>query len=194
MGEPFRPQTPRQAIKAGVYLVPEDRKRTGLVIESPISENIVLADLQSVARRGLVSSSRIRARAEDQRRRLGIRAVDVSRSAAELSGGNQQKVVLAKWLSMQPRLIIFDEPTRGIDVGAKAEIYKLLNSLAAQGKAIVVISSELPEVLRLSHRIAVMCEGRLTGILPGGAGTSQEDIMRLATQRESAMQPVEAAA
>jgi ribose transport system ATP-binding protein len=99
-----------------------------------------------------------------------------------LSGGNQQKVVIAKWLLSDCDILIFDEPTRGIDVGAKSEIYKLLNELAAKGKAIIVISSELPEVLRLAHRIAVMCEGRLTGILPGGA--SQEDIMELATKRE----------
>ena len=99
-----------------------------------------------------------------------------------MSGGNQQKVVIAKWLLRDCDILIFDEPTRGIDVGAKAEIYRLLNDLAASGKAIIVISSELPEVLRLSHRIAVMCEGRLTGILPGGA--SQEQIMALATARE----------
>ena len=105
-----------------------------------------------------------------------------------LSGGNQQKVVIAKWLLRDCDILIFDEPTRGIDVGAKAEIYRLLQSLAEAGKAIIVISSELPEVLRLSHRIAVMCEGRLTGILPGGPGTSQQDIMRLATQRDPAPQ------
>ena len=102
-----------------------------------------------------------------------------------LSGGNQQKIVIAKWLERDCDILFFDEPTRGIDVGAKNEIYKLLNALAAQGRAIVMISSELPEILRMSHRIAVMCEGRLTGILPR-KGTTQEDIMRLATQRSSA--------
>src|SRR5690606_7981160 len=105
-----------------------------------------------------------------------------TQEARLLSGGNQQKVVIAKWLLRDCDVLIFDEPTRGIDVGAKSEIYKLLNALAAQGKAIIVISSELPEILRLAHRIAVMCEGRLTGILPGG--TSQEEIMRLATMRD----------
>ncbi|KKM00030.1 hypothetical protein LCGC14_1808490, partial [marine sediment metagenome] len=96
---------------------------------------------------------------------------------------------IAKWLLRDCDILIFDEPTRGIDIGAKSEIYRLLEDLAGQGRAIIVISSELPEVMRLSHRIAVMCEGRLTGILPGGRSTTQEDIMKLATQREAAKQP-----
>jgi ribose transport system ATP-binding protein len=120
---------------------------------------------------------------------LGIRTPSDSQEVRLLSGGNQQKVVIAKWLLRDCDILIFDEPTRGIDVGAKSEIYKLLKALAEQGRAVIVISSELPEILRLSHRIAVMCEGRLTGILPGGPGTTQEDIMRLATLREAAMAP-----
>jgi ribose transport system ATP-binding protein len=116
---------------------------------------------------------------------LAIRTPSDRQEVRLLSGGNQQKVVIAKWLLRDCDILIFDEPTRGIDVGAKAEIYRLLNDLAAAGKAIIVISSELPEVLRLSHRIAVMCEGRLTGILPGGPACSQQEIMRLATQRET---------
>src|SRR5690606_32368148 len=112
---------------------------------------------------------------------LAIKPPFDAQDARLLSGGNQQKVATPKWLLRDCDILIFDEPTRGIDVGAKAEIYRLLNALAAQGKAIIVISSELPEVLRLSHRIAVMCEGRLTGILPGGA--DQETIMALATER-----------
>ena len=122
--------------------------------------------------------------ARDYIERLRIRTPGDWQEVRLLSGGNQQKVVIAKWLLRDCDILIFDEPTRGIDVGAKAEIYRLLGDLAAGGKAIIVISSELPEVLRLSHRIAVMCEGRLTGILPGGA--SQEAIMELATQREGA--------
>ncbi len=117
--------------------------------------------------------------------RLGIRTPSDTQEVKLLSGGNQQKVVIAKWLLRNCDILIFDEPTRGIDVGAKSEIYQLLVELAKSGKAIIVISSELPEVMRLSHRIAVMCEGRLTGILPGGASTKQEDIMHLATLRES---------
>jgi ribose transport system ATP-binding protein len=103
---------------------------------------------------------------------------------AELSGGNQQKVVLAKWLNREPEILICDEPTRGIDVGAKSEIYKLLNDLARQGRAIIMISSELPEILRMSHRVIVMCEGRITGELTAGEAT-QERIMAFATQREA---------
>jgi ribose transport system ATP-binding protein len=116
---------------------------------------------------------------------LRIKTPSVDQESRLLSGGNQQKVVIAKWLLRDCDILFFDEPTRGIDIGAKAEIYKLLQSLADQGKAIVVISSELPEVLRLSHRIIVMCEGRITGEIDGAAAT-QEDIMTLATKREIA--------
>jgi len=116
---------------------------------------------------------------------LAIKTPSDQQEVRLLSGGNQQKVVIAKWLLRDCDILIFDEPTRGIDVGAKSEIYRLLNELAGQGKAIIVISSELPEILRLSHRIAVMCEGRLTGVLPARA--SQEDIMHLATLRPSAV-------
>jgi ribose transport system ATP-binding protein len=123
---------------------------------------------------------------------LGIRTPSDLQEVRLLSGGNQQKVVIAKWLLRDCDILIFDEPTRGIDVGAKAEIYRLLRQLAAEGKAIIVISSELPEVLRLSHRIAVMCEGRLTGILPGGPQTTQEQIMHLATTTAAMAQGVSA--
>ena len=126
--------------------------------------------------------------AADYIQSLAIRTPSDKQEVRLLSGGNQQKVVIAKWLLRDCDILIFDEPTRGIDVGAKAEIYRLLLDLAAQGKAIIVISSELPEVLRLSHRIAVMCEGRLTGILPGGPNTSQQEIMRLATLRDGALE------
>jgi ribose transport system ATP-binding protein len=116
--------------------------------------------------------------------KLAIKTPSDQQQVRLLSGGNQQKIVIAKWLLRNCDVLIFDEPTRGIDIGAKTEIYKLLNSLAREGRAVIVISSELPEVLRLSHRIAVMCEGRLTGILPANA--SQEQIMALATQRQQA--------
>jgi ribose transport system ATP-binding protein len=121
--------------------------------------------------------------AQDYIAQLAIRTPSDAQEVRLLSGGNQQKVVIAKWLLRDSDILIFDEPTRGIDVGAKAEIYTLIQGLAAAGKAIIVISSELPEVLRLAHRIAVMCEGRLTGILPAEA--AQEQIMALATQRET---------
>ncbi len=121
---------------------------------------------------------------------LGIRTPSDMQDVRLLSGGNQQKVVIAKWLLRDCDVLIFDEPTRGIDVGAKSEIYDLLEDLAAQGRAIIVISSELPEVLRLSHRIAVMCEGRLTGILPRDVAT-QENIMELATQTVQHKEPIQ---
>ncbi len=164
-GSLFRANAPRDAIEAGLYLVPEDRKRTGLVIESSVSDNISLADLQSVSRGGLVSDRRLRERAERQRDGLGIKTADVARLAAELSGGNQQKVVLGKWLSMRPRLIFFDEPTRGIDVGAKSEIYRLMRGLADAGVGVVMISSDMEEVIGVSDRIIVLREGRVAGSL-----------------------------
>ncbi len=164
-GKPFRAASPHDAIEAGVYLVPEDRKRTGLILESPICENICLADLGSVSSRGYVSGRLIRARAEEQRKDLGIRTTDVMRDAAELSGGNQQKVVLGKWLSMRPTLIIFDEPTRGIDVASKVEIYRLMRALADAGVGVMMISSDMEEVIGVSDRIVVLREGVVAGSL-----------------------------
>ena len=183
-GRPADVSTVNRAIGAGLSYVTEDRKTLGLILDEPIQRNVSLANLAGISARGVLSRGREKAVAEGYRRDLGIRTPSVLQQVVNLSGGNQQKVVLSKWLFTQPQVLILDEPTRGIDVGAKAEIYRLLGDLAAGGEAIIVISSELPEVLRLSHRIAVMCEGRLTGILPGGA--SQEAIMELATQREGA--------
>lgn len=178
-GKPFRAHSPREAIGAGLYLVPEDRKRTGLVLESSISDNIVLADLNALSRQGIVSETRVSGRAEAQRQRLDIKAVNLSQVAAELSGGNQQKVVLAKWLSMRPRIIIFDEPTRGIDVGAKSEIYQLLRGLADAGVGVMMISSDLEEVIGVSDRIVVLREGRVQGSLQR-AQFSEQRVLRLA--------------
>ncbi|WP_196257845.1 sugar ABC transporter ATP-binding protein [Pelagibacterium limicola] len=178
-GKTFRARTPREAIDAGIYLVPEDRKRTGLVLESSICENISLADLGTVSRYGLVSQKAQLRRALAQRDRLGIKANDVMRNAAELSGGNQQKVVLGKWLSMNPKLIFFDEPTRGIDVGAKSEIYKLMRGLADAGVGVVMISSDMEEVIGVSDRIVVLREGRLSGELQR-AQFSEHNVLKLA--------------
>ncbi|WEZ85939.1 sugar ABC transporter ATP-binding protein (plasmid) [Rhizobium sp. 32-5/1] len=178
-GKPFLATSPRDAIKAGVYLVPEDRKRTGLVLESPVCENICLADLGSVSSRGFVSKSLIKARAEEQRTKLGIRTTDVMRNAAELSGGNQQKVVLGKWLSMRPALIIFDEPTRGIDVASKVEIYRLMRALADAGVGVMMISSDMEEVIGVSDRIVVLREGEIAGSL-SRPEFSEHNVLRLA--------------
>ncbi len=178
-GVPLRAKSPREAIDAGVYLVPEDRKRTGLVLESAICENISMADFESVTSGGIVSQSLIEARAEGQRTKLGIKTADVRRNAAELSGGNQQKVVLGKWLSMKPKLIIFDEPTRGIDVGAKSEIYKLMRALADAGVGVMMISSDMEEVIGVSDRIIVLREGEVAGSL-SRADFSEHNVLKLA--------------
>jgi ribose transport system ATP-binding protein len=178
--------SPQDAVAAGIGYLSEDRKHFGLATGLDVRNNVALASLERfTGPLGVLDEAGMQREAVNYIRQLSIKTPSDTQEARLLSGGNQQKVVIAKWLLRDCDILIFDEPTRGIDVGAKSEIYKLLNALAAQGKAIIVISSELPEVLRLSHRIAVMCEGRLTGILPGGAG--QEEIMRLATLREPAM-------
>jgi ribose transport system ATP-binding protein len=158
--------SPADAIAAGLYLVPEDRKRAGLILEFPTLENVTMANLPAFTSRGLVSRERQIEVAEAQRVALSIKTQDVRRAANEMSGGNQQKVVLAKWLSMNPKVIIFDEPTRGIDVGAKAEIYGLMRSLADRGVGVMMISSDMEEVIGVSDRIVVMKDGVITGELP----------------------------
>lgn len=184
-GEKVSIQTPSDAVKSGIGYLSEDRKHFGLAIGMDVESNIVLASMQRfLSLNFFLKRPVIRDTADNFVKQLGIKTPSVSQKVALLSGGNQQKIVIAKWLVRDCEILIFDEPTRGIDVGAKSEIYKLLNALAAQGRAIVMISSELPEVLRLSHRILVMCEGRVTGEMPA-RGATQEKIMQLATQRES---------
>jgi ribose transport system ATP-binding protein len=176
-------RSPEQAVALGIGYLSEDRKQFGLATGLDVETNIALSSMRSFARAGLVlDQGALRKTAEGYVRQLGIKTPSVAQQVRLLSGGNQQKIVIAKWLLRDCDILFFDEPTRGIDVGAKAEIYKLLNALAAQGKAIVVISSELPEVLRLSHRVLVMCEGRITGELSASEAT-QERIMDLATRR-----------
>ncbi len=173
---------PQDAVRAGIGYLSEDRKHFGLAVGMDVRNNIAMASLSRfTGPGGLLKEAAMHEAAARYIAQLAIKTPSDRQEARLLSGGNQQKIVIAKWLLRDCEILIFDEPTRGIDVGAKSEIYKLLNALAEQGRAVVVISSELPEILRLSHRIAVMCEGRLTGILPGGA--SQEEIMLLATQR-----------
>jgi ribose transport system ATP-binding protein len=178
-------RTPADAVAKGIGYLSEDRKHFGLATGMDVESNIVLASMRRFLSLGFfLKRPVIRDTAASFVKRLGIKTPSVAQKVALLSGGNQQKIVIAKWLVRDCEILFFDEPTRGIDVGAKSEIYKLLNALAEQGRAIVMISSELPEVLRLSHRILVMCEGRITGELPA-AGATQEQIMQLATQRES---------
>ncbi len=184
-------RSPADAVRAGIGYLSEDRKRYGLATGMDVRANVALASMDRFTSRfGLLDEAGMRDAARRFVEQLKIRTPSDRQEVRLLSGGNQQKVVIAKWLLRHSDILIFDEPTRGIDVGAKSEIYRLLIDLAAQGKAIIVISSELPEILRLSHRIAVMCEGRLTGVLPGGPNTSQEQIMHLATLRKPAMEPV----
>jgi ribose transport system ATP-binding protein len=178
-GRPIRITTPRAAIGYGIYLIPEDRKSSGLLLDVSIAENISLPDLASYQRFSLVDTVRETENALRQRERLNIRAPDVLTSVSSLSGGNQQKVVLAKWLSMRPKVLIFDEPTRGVDVGAKQEIYDLLRRLTDAGVAILMISSDMEEVIGVSDRIAVMHEGAISGFLDRSQ-FSEQNVLRLA--------------
>jgi len=183
-GQAVRIRSPEHAVACGIGYLSEDRKQFGLATALDVATNVALSSMRSFLQWGaFLDEDRMRATAESYVRQLSVKTPSVDHQVQLLSGGNQQKVVIAKWLLRDCDILFFDEPTRGIDVGAKAEIYKLLHALAAQGKAIAVISSELPEILRLSHRIVVMCEGRLTGELAGHEA-SREDIMRLATRRE----------
>jgi ribose transport system ATP-binding protein len=179
-GKRITPRSPREAIAHGLGLLTEDRKQQGLVLGMTIRENTTLANLGAITRRFFVDRRRERTVAEGYVGELRIKTPGIEQTAQNLSGGNQQKVVLAKWLFTQSKVLIFDEPTRGIDVGAKVEIYKLMNALMKQGVAILMISSELPEILGMCDRVLVMHEGRLAAELSRAAAT-QEKIMRLAT-------------
>lgn len=176
---------PCDAVRHGIGYLSEDRKRFGIAIGMTVEENAAMASMRRFTGfAGFVKNKEIRAAAADSVKKLSIRTPSLQQKLKFLSGGNQQKVVVAKWLIRNCDILIFDEPTRGIDIGAKQEIYALLNELAQAGKTIIMISSELPEILKLSHRIVVMCEGRVTGELPASEAT-QEKIMKLATQRET---------
>ncbi|MGV8987965.1 MAG: sugar ABC transporter ATP-binding protein [Cypionkella sp.] len=182
-GQPLRPGDPRQAIAAGIFLVPEDRKQLGILLDLTIAENVVLADLPNHAKAFLVQRAEIQATAQRMKGELDIRAPDVDVLAGNLSGGNQQKVVLAKWLSLSPSVMICDEPTRGIDVGAKQEIYLMLRRLADKGIAVLMISSDMEEVIGVSDRVAVMHEGHINGILKRDE-LSEHAVMQLAVSRD----------
>jgi ribose transport system ATP-binding protein len=178
-GDPIRVASPREAIDHGIYLIPEDRKGCGLLLDVSIAENISLPDLSSYLRFFLVNTVQETENARGQRERLKIRAPDVGTTVGSLSGGNQQKVVLAKWLSMRPKVLIFDEPTRGVDVGAKQEIYEMLRRLTDAGVAILMISSDMEEVIGVSDRIAVMHEGAISGFLDRSQ-FSEHNVLQLA--------------
>lgn len=185
-GKPLRPTSARDAIEAGIAYVSEDRRKLGLAMDLPIRWNMTLATLgRYLSPLGLIDTPAERKTAEDFRKRLNIRTPDVEIPVGKLSGGNQQKVMLAKWLNMGPDLLIIDEPTRGIDIGAKAEVHDLIRAFAAKGGTVLIVSSDLPEVLALGDRILVMREGRQMAILDH-ADASQQRIMALATGQEKA--------
>ncbi len=192
-GQRVHVKSPQDAVHRGIGYLPEDRKRYGLTLGMDVESNLVLAALQKfLGWLGWMKREATRDTAGRFVDKLAIKTPGLQQQVKNLSGGNQQKVVVGKWLVADTGILVFDEPTRGIDVGAKSEIYRLLNDLARQGKSIIMISSELPEILRMSHRIVVMCEGRITGELTAAEAT-QEKIMRYATLRTGAPPPLRAA-
>ncbi len=184
-GEEKRLDDPRAAIAAGLALVPEDRKHQGLILDMAVADNLSLASVSRDQRAGFLNFAAERDLAAEMTRRLRIKTPSPRQIVRFLSGGNQQKVVLGKWLAMRPRVLLLDEPTRGIDIGAKREIYALMEELARQGVAVLFVSSELEEIIGMSDRALVMHEGRLAGELPREA-LGEEAIMRLATGRRVA--------
>ena len=179
-GESVRIDSPRDAIALGIVYSPEDRKDQGLFLQQSVCANIVASNLTSVSSNGLISRAAEKELSDSFVRDLAIKTPDLEKQVGTLSGGNQQKVLLAKWLATKPRVLIIDEPTRGVDVGSKSEIHHLLRRFADAGGAVVMISSELPEILGMSDRIAVFHEGRVAGELSGESAT-EEAVMRLAT-------------
>jgi rhamnose transport system ATP-binding protein len=184
LGKTLKPKNPKQAMAAGVALVPEDRRQQGLVMELSIERNVTLPRSRSLSQLGFLTGSSERRSAKEWTERLKTKYGRLSDEVGTLSGGNQQKVVLAKWLATNPRVLIVDEPTRGIDVGTKAEVHRLMSSLAAEGVAVLMVSSELPEVLGMADRVLVMREGRLVAELSRAEAT-EESVMFAATGQEA---------
>jgi ribose transport system ATP-binding protein len=183
-GQKVSIHSPEDAIRAGISFVPEDRGSQGLILLLSVFKNEVLPTMSHFTRFGLLDGATLQQRAQEYVSRLNVRTPSLEQKVMFLSGGNQQKVVLAKWLMSNPKVLILDEPTRGIDVGAKSEIYALMSQLARNGIGIIMISSELPEILAMSDRVLVMCEGRVTGIIDRQEAT-QEAIMAYATRHAS---------
>ena len=179
-GKETRIRNPRQAIKAGIGFITEDRKTEGLLLENSIAENIEICNFGKTANYGIRSKAKRAALVSQGIKDFRIKCFGPEHECGNLSGGNQQKVVLAKWVATDPKILILDEPTRGVDIGAKKEIYSVINDLAAKGVAVVMVSSELPEVLGMSDRIMVVHEGHVTGIIDA-ATADQAKVMTLAT-------------
>ena len=182
-GKKVNIKTPEQAVKNGICYLSEDRKRFGLMLDKSVTQNSAIASVDDYITCGIINDNKMREVSAETNAKLRTKTPSMEQLLKNLSGGNQQKVIIARWLMKNCDIFIFDEPTRGIDVGAKSEIYNLMDDLTKQGKSIIMISSELPEVLRMSDRIIVMCEGRKTGELDISEAT-QENIMQLATMRE----------
>jgi len=189
-GKRVVPKTPRDAVSAGVALIPEDRQHNGLALRLPIAHNITMPDLGRVSRLGFLRKEQEMELSQQYREQLRIKCHSTAQAAGSLSGGNQQKIVIAKWVARGAKIFLFDEPTRGIDVGAKQEVFEQMAALARGGAAVLMVSSELPELIQVADRILVMAEGRITGELPGR--TTQEAIMKLAAPQRSspAMIPI----
>ncbi|TWT91051.1 Ribose import ATP-binding protein RbsA [Pseudobythopirellula maris] len=173
-GEPITIRTPRDAIRAGLALAPEDRKGEGVVLGMGVGQNVSMASLEQIMRLGLLSQAGERRLAEGFIDRLAIKTPSVAQEVRTLSGGNQQKVVLAKWLATGPKVLMLDEPTRGVDIGGKQEIYAVIRKLASEGLGVLMASSEMPETLALSHRVLVVSEGRLTAEFSGAEATEEK--------------------
>jgi len=187
-GKPLRLGNPRTAIRAGLGLLPEERKRDGIVARRPIRSNIALSSMRRFSRAGFVRRNALHAESLKLMQDMNLRPLDVERPIGQFSGGNQQKAIIGRWIAAGARILLFDEPTRGIDVGAKAEIYALIERLAAEGRSVVVVSSELPEILRVSDRVLVMREGAIAGILERDA-ISEEAIVALAVPQSARSAP-----
>ena len=184
-GKPVSIKSPKDAVNLGIGYLSEDRKRYGLMLDKSVAENTALASLDKYIKFGIINDRKIKEEAQIENAKLKTKTPSMEQALKNLSGGNQQKVIIARWLIKNSDILIFDEPTRGIDVGAKSEIYTLMNELARSGKSIIMISSELVEILRMSDRVLVMCEGKKTGELDISEA-NQEKIMQLATKRENA--------
>ncbi len=182
-GKEVKIRTPKQAVRRGICYLSEDRKRYGLMLDKSVTENSAIASVDDYVAGGLINDGKMRKASAEANAKLRTKTPSMEQLLKNLSGGNQQKVIIARWLMKNSDIFIFDEPTRGIDVGAKSEIYALMDELVKQGKSIIMISSELPEVLRMSDRVLVMCEGRKTGEVDISQAT-QENIMQLCTMRE----------
>jgi ABC-type sugar transport system ATPase subunit len=182
-GKPAQLESPRDAVKAGIALVTEDRQISGLALRLPIGANVTMANVERISHFGILDLKAQNRLSTELGAKMRLKAASPAQLAGTLSGGNQQKVVIAKWLFREAGIFLFDEPTRGIDIGAKSEVFELMSELARAGAAILMVSSELPELLHVADRIVVMRQGRLSGELPRGC--TQEQIMKLAVMEDA---------